>query len=118
MNSHGLEYLVLDSLFQILARLTPSSRDVTGRADLAKDVFQNAKAKKMFGKKTCDELATILRDARGDQWEKARYSLLIDVVSILTYNVRMGQTTDQFIAAISRTDRLKLAYQIQNPSSF
>lgn len=72
MNLRNPEYLVLDSLFQILARLTPSSRDVTGRADLSKDVFQNAKAKKRFGKKTCDELAAILREAKGDQWEKAR----------------------------------------------
>ncbi|KAF8480594.1 hypothetical protein JB92DRAFT_1759238 [Gautieria morchelliformis] len=66
------EYLVLDSLFQILARLTPSSSDVIGRADLAKDVFQNAKARKTFGKNTCDQLAAFLKDAKGDQWEKAR----------------------------------------------
>ena len=62
----------MDALFQLLARLTPSSSDVTGRANLAKEVFKNVKAKKTFGQKTCDELAGLLQGARGDQWEKAR----------------------------------------------
>lgn len=76
-NLQNLEYLVLDALFQLLARITPSSSDVTGRANLAKDVFQNAGCKRRFGQKTCNELASLLRSARGDQWEKVRISIIV-----------------------------------------
>ncbi|KAF8587415.1 hypothetical protein K439DRAFT_824507 [Ramaria rubella] len=81
-----VEYLVMDSLFDILARITPSANDIAARTALAKEVFQNAKAKKAFGKNSCDELMDILRNVRGDQWEKA---------------------TDRIIVLIARTDPLK-----------
>ena len=69
---HHIDYLVLDTLLQVLARLIPSANDVAGRLSLSKDVFQNPKAKKAFGKESCNELAKLLENAKGEEWTKAR----------------------------------------------
>lgn len=105
-----IDYLVLDTLLQILARLIPSANDVAGRLSLSKDVFQSPKAKKAFGKEICNELAKLLENAKGEEWTKARFSLAFFRASLQLTGCR--QTTEEFIAAIARTNVLKLVRSI------
>jgi len=63
------EYLVLDSLFLLLARLTPSTKDSFARVSMANDVFNNAKTIKALGTQLCTELARLYKNATGDEWE-------------------------------------------------
>ncbi|KAF8511945.1 hypothetical protein BU17DRAFT_96717 [Hysterangium stoloniferum] len=99
------DYLVLDTLLQLLARITPSAQDASGRKELAKEVFQSAKMLKAFGKPACKELSLLLENATGDQWEMTSDRIIATLAKVDSQKPQPFVLTCQEIHANSNTFR-------------
>jgi hypothetical protein len=68
----SLDYLLLDALFELIGRLTPSSKKPKERRTFCVDVFQNEAVHRAFGLEASTKLCETLEAAVGGAWEKVR----------------------------------------------